>query len=134
MHLLAGATDRARELVAAVTRWLVEAAAVAPDDLGARASSSTSGTSRSSALDEDRAGGVQPRSGCVPADASRNTATAAAGSGTVIVTMRWLRSVSCTVGPLLTVQLVRFGVQHNPYETRHDDRSITSACSISSRR
>ena len=59
--------------------------------------------------DQDLAGWAE-----APADAPRNAATAAAGSGTVTVTMRWSRSESRTVGPPRTVQLVRFGVHQNP--------------------
>lgn len=62
------------------------------------------------------------------------TSTATSGCGTVIVTSRPLRNVSRTVGPLATVQDVRFGVHQNPHDTFHHERSITSARSISSGR
>ena len=44
----------------------------------------------------------------------QSAVTAAVGSGTVMVTVRWLRSEILRVGPLRTVQFVRRGVHHTP--------------------
>ena len=59
-------------------------------------------------------GRVHSLATCLSVGVARSASTAVWGSGTVIVITRWLWSESRTVGPLRTVQLVRFGVHQNP--------------------